>query len=168
MDKYNTFGPRFWAGMIDGLVFMPIGLIDDVMTPQSHGAFAFVAWSIVSYSSVWLYSVFLHARYGQTLGKMVTKIKVLDLSEDRVPSLRQALIRDIGYVALNTLTLVYVIYLIANGQYTQGAEVTALPGKILAWVGFGWFLLEITTMLTNEKRRAFHDYIAGTVVTRNA
>ena len=29
-----------------------------------------------------------------------------------------------------------------------------------------WFMLEIITMLLNEKRRALHDLIAGTVVVR--
>ena len=31
---------------------------------------------------------------------------------------------------------------------------------------FGWTLLEVLTMLTNAKRRAIHDFIAGTVVVR--
>lgn len=167
MNKYKTFGRRFWAGFLDSLVFVPMGFIDGVLTPQSHGAFVFVVWSIVSCTSVWLYSVLLHARYGQTLGKMATKIKVLDLSEDRIPSLKQAVIRDIGYIVVNTLTLVYVIYLIVEGQYVKGAETTSLPGKVLMWASLGWFFLEIVTMFTNAKRRAFHDYIAGTVVTRN-
>jgi len=29
-----------------------------------------------------------------------------------------------------------------------------------------WFLAEVLTMLTNKKRRALHDFIAGTVVAR--
>lgn len=29
-----------------------------------------------------------------------------------------------------------------------------------------WFVAEVLTMLTNEKRRALHDFIAGTVVVR--
>jgi uncharacterized RDD family membrane protein YckC len=29
-----------------------------------------------------------------------------------------------------------------------------------------WFLAEVITMLTNEKRRALHDFLAGTVVIR--
>jgi uncharacterized RDD family membrane protein YckC len=29
-----------------------------------------------------------------------------------------------------------------------------------------WFILEILTMFTNKKRRAFHDYLAGSVVVR--
>jgi uncharacterized RDD family membrane protein YckC len=31
-----------------------------------------------------------------------------------------------------------------------------------------WFLVEIITMLTNDKRRALHDFIAGTVVIRKS
>ena len=37
---------------------------------------------------------------------------------------------------------------------------------LLAIVPGLWFLAEVVTMLTNEKRRALHDYIAGTVVVR--
>jgi uncharacterized RDD family membrane protein YckC len=33
-----------------------------------------------------------------------------------------------------------------------------------AIIAFSWFLLELITMLTNKKRRAVHDYIAGSVV----
>lgn len=29
-----------------------------------------------------------------------------------------------------------------------------------------WYFLELVTMLTNRKRRALHDFIAGTVVVR--
>jgi uncharacterized RDD family membrane protein YckC len=37
----------------------------------------------------------------------------------------------------------------------------------LDWLATLWFLLEIATMLTNEKRRAVHDFIAGSVVIRD-
>lgn len=37
---------------------------------------------------------------------------------------------------------------------------TALPSL--------WFVAEVLTMLTNEKRRALHDFIAGTVVIKPA
>ena len=82
--------------------------------------------------------------------------------------LRQALIRDIGYIVLNMLSLSYLIYLVFAGHYSRGTAVTTLPGQILVWASFGWFLLEIISMGTNDKRRAFHDLIAGTVVVRNA
>ena len=168
MDRYHTFGPRFWAGVVDGFVFIPISLLDIVLAAPERNAAVIIGWSIISYSVCWLYSVLLHARYGQTLGKMATHVKVLDISEQRIPTLRQAFIRDIGYVVLNTLSLVYLIYLVAAGQYVRGAEALHIPGQILGWAALAWFLLEIISMATNPKRRAFHDFIAATVVVRNA
>lgn len=168
MTKYQTFWPRFWAGFVDGLVFMPISWLDGYLSSPERGSFILIVWAIISYTAYWLYSVLLHARYGQTLGKMAARVKVLDVSEERIPTLRQAFIRDIGYIALNTLSLVYLIYLVIAGRYVRDAEPTTLPGQILLWASLGWFLLEIISMATNAKRRAFHDYIAKTVVVRNA
>jgi uncharacterized RDD family membrane protein YckC len=115
---------------------------------------------------VWVYSVALHARYGQTLGKMASGVKVLDLSEQRLPSLGQAFMRDIGPVVLNSLALGWLIYLVSVGRYTSKDAADAGPSSILALAGAGWALLELGTMLASAKLRALHDYIAGTVVVR--
>lgn len=125
-----------------------------------------ICWSVVFYSSYWLYSVLLHARFGQTLGKMAAGVRVLNVSEERLPSLRQAFMRDVGYIVLNVTALIYVIYLILVSKYGNIADVATLPNQIIGWAGLGWFGLEVVTMLTNRKRRAFHDYIAGTVVIK--
>jgi len=168
MSKYQTFWPRFCAGVVDGFVFIPITLLDQVLSSPDLGPLILITWGVISYTVYWLYSVLLHARYGQTLGKMVMHVKVLDLSEERIPTLHQAFIRDIGYIVLNTLSLAYLIYLVIAGRYVTGVESddTTLPGRILVWASLGWFLLEVVSMATNNKRRAFHDYIAGTVVVR--
>lgn len=168
MEKYQTFWPRFFAGFIDALVFLPLSFADAFLSAPERPPVVITIWSGIVYSSYWLYSVLLHSRYGQTLGKMAMKIKVLDLSKERIPTFRQAFLRDIGYIVLNTLSLVYLVYLVLAGEYVAGAEISSLPGRILMWASLGWFLLEIITMATNEKRRALHDYIAGTVVIRNA
>jgi uncharacterized RDD family membrane protein YckC len=168
MERYQTFWPRFWAGFVDGLVFIPITILDAFLAAPERSAAVIIVWSTISYSVSWLYSVLLHARYGQTLGKMAAQVKVLDISEERIPTLRQAFIRDIGYIVLNTLSLIYLIYLVAAGQYVRGGKESNIPGQILGWAALGWFLLEIISMATNSKRRAFHDFIAKTVVVRDA
>ena len=99
---------------------------------------------------------------------MAMRVQVLDVGEARYPTLRQAFVRDVGYVILNSLSLVYFIYLVTAGLYVWGGKVSRLPGMILSWAGLGWFLLEVITMAMNKKRRASHDYIAGTVVVRRA
>lgn len=166
MEKYQTFWPRFWAGWIDGLVLVPLGFVGLYLTdPECAPATIIICGSIL-YSSYWLYSVILHSRYGKTLGKMAMRVQVLDVQEDRIPTFGQAFLRDIGYVVVDTLSLIYLIYLVLAGEYVSDVEAASLPDQIFMWSALGWFFLGIITMLTNERRRALHDFIAKTVVVR--
>ena len=83
--------------------------------------------------------------------------------------MRQAFLRDAGYIVINASSLVYFIYIVVAQKYVTGTEqVNSLPEMILTFASFGWFLLEVMTMLTNSKRRAIHDLIAKTVVLKVA
>jgi len=168
MDRYSTFGSRVWAGLLDGLVFLPMGFADSYLAAPERGPAIILLWGTGSYSAYWLYSVLMHARYGQTLGKMAFHVKVLDVAEKRIPTLRQAFLRDAGYIIPNLASLVYLFTLVLSGRYSLNAELGGAPGVILGLAGVAWFLLEVVTMATNRKRRALHDYIAGTVVVRDA
>ena len=168
MIRYNTFWPRFWGGLVDGILFLPMAFIDSRLLDPARPAAVILGWAAVSCSAFWLYSVCMHARYGQTLGKMATGVKVLDVSEDGTPSLRQAFLRDIGSVVISSLAYLYLVQLVVNGRYAEGAQVNETPGMILSIAALAWFALEILTMLTNPKRRALHDFIAGTVVIKDA
>ncbi len=167
VDRYSTFWPRFWAGFIDGLVFLPISLSDNYLSAPARGTIILIGWAVFSYPAYWIYSVVLHVRRGQTVGKKSQRVKVLDISEERIPSLSQALLRDIGSIVLSSCGLLYFLYLVLTQQYTTNANVS---GRwILIAIGSAnllWFFLEIVTMLMNPKRRALHDVIAGTVVVR--
>lgn len=168
VGRYDTIWPRIRAGYFDGFVLAPLAFADGFLSSPGRGALILIAWAAISYSAYWLYSVLLHARDGQTLGKRAAHVRVLDLSEERIPTLRQAFLRDSGYILLNGLALVYFVYLVLTRQYSEPTAVMALPARILTYAGLAWFLLEVTTALTNEKRRAVHDLIAGTVVVREA
>jgi uncharacterized RDD family membrane protein YckC len=148
------------------LVFVPLGLLERSLSISERGPAILIIWSVLSYSAYWLYSVCLHARYGQTIGKMITRVKVLDRSERRVPTIREAFLRDTGYILLSICSLVSFVYVVCTGRYVPGKETASLSEAVLAWAGCAWYLLEVITMLTNDKRRAVHDFIAGTVVVR--
>jgi uncharacterized RDD family membrane protein YckC len=166
-SRYATFSPRFWAGLIDGLVFLPVSLLDNYLSSPARASSVLIAWALFSYPAYWVYSVALHACRGQTVGKKFTNVKVMDVSEQRIPSLKQALLRDIGTIVSSTLALIYVMYLVVSHRYSEPFSTSShWPIFALGFANLGWFLLEITTMLTNSKRRAFHDLIAGTVVVR--
>jgi uncharacterized RDD family membrane protein YckC len=166
VSRYKTFWWRVLAGYIDGIVFAPIQIVDHYANFAGRSRPVLIAWMVFSFVAPWLYSVVMHACYGQTLGKMVARVKVLDVSEERLPSLEQAYLRDIGSLVLGVFAMAYLIHLVVLGVYDPNAEIEGIPGDIISWSFSGWFFLEIFTMWTNDKRRALHDYIAGTVVVR--
>ncbi|HEY4416361.1 MAG TPA: RDD family protein [Verrucomicrobiae bacterium] len=165
-QKYSTFWPRFGAGIVDGLVFIPVDWLGSFVYSHLTSVFILVPVYIINTSAFLVYSIWMHARYGQTLGKMVTKVIVLDASE-RPLSLRQAVLRDILDVVVLPIGLATNIPKIIYGvdTYSPTHQATTIEVVIL-YSTLGWFVIEILTMLTNRKRRALHDFIAGSVVIR--
>src|SRR5882724_2398788 len=169
-SRYSTFGPRFWTGFVDSCVLWPLGFVTSALLSLNvpRGVASLL---IIVNSLAWLvYTVVMHARYGQTVGKMATKVRVVDFRTEGKISWSQAWLREGIPMFLSLGFLGYEIFAvwtrrlapsdIANGLVADKAYwlLTALPGL--------WFIAEVLTMLTNEKRRALHDFIAGTVVVR--
>src|SRR5262245_46077463 len=91
--KFRTFWRRYWALVIDTLLLLPIAILlfaygSQVTAPAAQIVLHFIG----SFYGV-IYSVVLHSRYGQTIGKMAARIKVVDLAEGAI-GIRQAMWRD--------------------------------------------------------------------------
>jgi len=159
-NKYNTFWPRFLAGILDGLVLMAVfalptfgfaAVIDDLVLTWYY--------DLIFDLLVYVYYVIMHAKYGQTLGKMAMRVKVVRNSDEGAIGFRRAFMRDLVPIALILVTFVANIAVISfDLNYTKIDFVMNISTL--------WLLAEIITMLTNAKRRAVHDYMAGTVVIR--
>jgi len=170
--RYSTFGPRFWTGTIDACVLWPITLVtSSLLTLNIPRGLA--ALLVIVPSLAWIpYTVLMHARYGQTVGKMVTKVRVVDFRTEGKISFRQAWLREGLPLLLSLVLLGYEVAAILSGRLTFGdtasvqALVTSRPFWLLSALPALWFVAEVLTMLTNAKRRALHDFIAGTVVVR--
>lgn len=163
-DRYRTGGRRFVAGLIDGLVLLPIDWVARWVL-DSDQPFILVAIALlVRYESAWVYSVLMHGFRGQTVGKMLCGVKVLDLSEQPI-TIKQAFLRDSVVIAIDTISLVFGFY-----YFYLDVDINSRVFISLAWIltfaAFLWFIGEMLTLLTNEKRRAIHDFIAGTVVIK--
>jgi uncharacterized RDD family membrane protein YckC len=145
--RYSTFWDRVLAGLADGLVLMvPLGFIAYYSPPDSMVAF---------YVTVFLpyaYSIILHGMYGRTLGKRLLGLKVIDKSESREIGFRQAFIRE-------AVPLVSVALLLIGAGWGLKEEHVDPISTI-------WYLVEVFSTLSNPKRRAAHDFIAGTVVVK--
>lgn len=160
MDKYRTGFKRFIAAIVDGLLLtLPIivftanfGLKQELL----------LVISVINMLLPVVYSVFMHYKYGQTLGKMLVNVQVKDISEEGKLTLKQALLRDSVLIGLQVLGLITLFIL----SYSYSPTLQTLMDNIISNAVFMWTLLEIVSMLTNEKRRAIHDLIAQTVVVK--
>ena len=163
--KYSTFWPRLGAGFVDGLIFAPINALQFFVFAHSTSVTLRVLVFTLNSLSRTFYTVFMHGKFGQTLGKMALKVIVLDVSE-RPLSMWQAVLRDILNVVLMPVIVAINIPRIIQGVdiYRQHSATTI--EVILGFASLAWVLLEFVTMLTNNKRRALHDFIAGSVVIR--
>ena len=163
--KYKTFWPRFWAGVIDGFVLLPLSILDWWVFANITAKGVLVIWFVYFSLSGLIYSVLMHGNFGQTVGKMATGVKVLDLSESKL-SMFQALLRDSVAIAFGAILIAFYLPTVLKGVNPYEARGLSLWDWILGCTGSIWFLAELVTMITNKKRRAIHDFIARSVVIR--
>lgn len=160
MDKYHTGMPRFLAFMIDGFILevarVVIYSIIYLNLAQAVNIVAAIAYSIVHVA----YFVYMHGRFGQTFGKFIARVKLVDVSGCRI-TFNQAVMRDIVPCLLLPIGLWTNLYTIINLEHP-----TMFFYQLAYQLAFLWVVLEMVTMLFNEQRRAIHDFIAGTVVVR--
>ena len=152
-DKYKTFWPRFWAGFMDGIALMFISGVIYLLVPNAGFFKGFRAELLVGTPT--LYFTICHWRWGQTWGKKLNAIVVLDVSEKKLLSFPQSLSREIaGWLEMLNLMFPFI------------GRLFPLLSMFLTWLATLWFPLEVITMLSNKKRRALHDFLARSVVVR--
>jgi uncharacterized RDD family membrane protein YckC len=116
----------------------------------------------------YIYSIYFLGRFGQTAGKIIAKVKVVDNKSEGNISYNQAFMRDLIPIILVNLFVILTIILysgidIDNYQFSPlGNFLIKAPAYML----FLWSFTEIITMTFNNKKRALHDFIAETVVIR--
>src|SRR4051794_33640772 len=106
-EKYRTGLKRLWAAIVDWIVFLPLLLVAKWIYQTTTNTSILFAWEAFLAFAPLAYSVILHHKYGQTIGKWVATVKVLDVSEARLLTLRQALYRDSFYLLIAIAGLVY-------------------------------------------------------------
>lgn len=163
-EKYRTGLKRLWAAIVDGIVFLPFLLVEQWIYKTTSNISVLFAWATFVAFTPLIYSVVLHYKYGQTIGKWVATVKVLDISEKRKLTLRQAILRDSFYLLVVTVGFVYYVLLLTRTDDPQAilTDYSNFSDNPVFW----WTLIEIITMLTNSKRRAVHDFLAKSVVIR--
>jgi uncharacterized RDD family membrane protein YckC len=176
--SYAGFWSRMAAALLDILLFAPLGYITGCVMVFMIELSAPVAVVFFPLLVLW-YTVYLPKRYGGTPGKLIMGIKIV--KSDFLPvGWKEVFLRksvDILFGVLGVILMGvsdrYQRYDVVTGVLLEEADylhkreqfdMLFIGALILAAV---WMISEWAALLTNTRKRAIHDYIAGTVVIKS-
>ena len=156
MNKYRTAWPRVAAAIIDSLILAPVSfIIGAVFAFGGEGRLAVILYAVLTGFASVFYYIWMHGRYGQTLGKMAAKVKVVDEREGPI---------DFNHAIIRSLPQVIPAM---HGVAFAGADTGATPLGLLLGVLLGaFYLMDVLFFLCTDRHRALHDMIARTVVVK--
>ncbi|MDI4649224.1 RDD family protein [Cohnella hashimotonis] len=154
---YFGFWKRVLMRIIDfGIIFIPLGLLYRFAVYESVQMN-----SILPYILMWIvtsaYYVLTLSIFGGTPGKLILKAKVVDHSGNQL-SFYQSLLRSIFYI----LYAVTMIFAFSDANFKP---INAPFDVIAQLIGVVTILSDLI-VLFNRRKKALHDYIAGSVVIK--
>jgi len=175
--NYAGFWRRFGAYWVDFAIFLPLIGISYFCSEQSRlfQLYWFVPGLLIG---LWFH-VYLVVTYGGTPGKLVLKTRIA-MKDGTAVTVKAAILR---YAVLFILTLLSSVAMIiatlkmtdaeyfSSGYMVRSATLVALApswNRLVMILLQVWIWGEFITMMFNKKRRAVHDFIAGTVVIKTS
>jgi uncharacterized RDD family membrane protein YckC len=173
MNNYATFWQRFAAIWVDVFVLLPLVFLQVWLESISKAASIILV--IPMTAAYCTYTIYCHGRYGQTVGKHALGIRVVRTTGERI-GWREAWLRssvDVVFATLGVISSFVALAVITDSEYygvdwsQRATNLQAHEPSWLAWTFVAsqiWVWSEVVVMLFNKRRRALHDFIAGTVV----
>ncbi len=174
---YAGFWRRFGALWLDFIVLLPLtGLL---FWESAHYRLFYFYYFIPGTIFGLFYSVYLVRRYGGTPGKLLAGLRIRKPDGTQI-GYREAFLRYLPealLAAIMQVGLIYAYLAMTDSEYLS-LGLLELPRQLNAlapawyhpiYIAYQiWIWGEFVVMMTNRKRRALHDFIAGTVVIVNA
>ena len=175
--EYAGFWRRFGAYWIDVLVLLPVMALSYFLSGKSHLFYIYSLIPVALISAA--FHIYLIYRYGGTPGKLALDTRIAMRDGSRI-TLRAATVRYSVLCVLSfasSLGVALAALKLPDAQYVLlGFKERALTmrglapnwGPIVTILMNVWIWSEFLTMMLNKRRRAVHDYMAGTVVIKTA
>ena len=171
---YVGFWKRLGAYALDVAIFLPYGLA--VQNFIYSNKYALLGNFILTTIFGLVFWVYLVSRFGGSPGKLLMRIRIVKIDGGAV-SYREAILRYSVLFAISTASsaaLVLAFFRIPEVDYVAYSDSTNKAGFLQTYapswyqslqiVILVWVCAELIALLSNDKRRTLHDFMAGTVV----
>ncbi|MEL6867385.1 MAG: RDD family protein [Bacteroidota bacterium] len=173
---YAGFWVRFAANILDAIFLSPITFLFIYLASQGVLLYS-IGYILGFVFSLW-WGVYLVRHHGGSPGKLVMGLKIIRIDGMEV-GWQAAILRSIVGLVFSLWDLLCVLFILvflvdvahfselpfsAKQAYVQ----SFYPGlhEVITWISVIWAISELVVLLLNERKRALHDYIGGTVVIR--
>lgn len=166
--EFATFWQRVWASVLDGALFLPLGLL---------GIYNFTNWKsmplfLLLQLCTMLYKPLLEWKYGATFGKMAARIKVISVTGGAI-SLQQSFNRWILYFFSSFSSFLAGFFLFYKDDFYELTDFTKMA-ELLGTSGvpeiqqIASIAVSVSCLFVffDLRRQSLHDKIAKTYVVK--
>lgn len=170
---YAGFGPRLASILLDAIILMPIIWVILYLNSSSKEMFFYTIIPNMILN-LW-YNIYLPKKYGGTPGKLIMGMKILKLDGKDI-GWKESFLRHSIVLALTIFNIILMTDAILKANQEtyvnlswiqQSQYLTSLSPVLFTvylWLSNIWTWSELIVLLTNPRKRALHDYVAGTVI----
>jgi uncharacterized RDD family membrane protein YckC len=172
---YAGFWPRLGSALLDFVFTVPIIVLIQYLNGLGIDVYFYTCVPSLIFG-LWYY-IYLPKKYGGTPGKLVAGITIIRLDGAFI-GWEEAILRHIVLAALTLAGIVVMISALRQADeatfmsynwWQQSKYLMSLSPKsfhVYTWATNIWIYGEFIVLLTNKRKRAVHDFIAGTVIVR--
>lgn len=170
---YAGFGKRFCAGWVDFFVILPFSLLFIWLWGLDKNLAILI--TIPSSALFAMYHVYFNARYGGTLGKLALGIRISRPNGSKIgwtEAWKRSSV-DLVFAFITMIAEIWALTQVVGADYSAAPlmkRIELVQSNYPVWLSTVnmlstvWVWSEVVVLLFNERRRAIHDFIAGTVV----
>lgn len=172
---YAGFWTRLGSLLLDFIFILPVVFLIQYLNGLSRSIYFYTIIPNLLFA-LW-YNVYLPKKYGGTPGKLAVGITIIKLNGQPI-DWKEAILRHIVLLSLTVLGSVIIVVTIMEADeetYTRLGwlqrsqylmSLSPVFFKLYNWASNIWIYSEFIVLLTNRRKRAIHDFIAGTVIVR--
>jgi len=172
---YAGLWARFASFILDALIMLP--LIFFILFLNGLGKNIFFYTLIPNFLFGLWYQIYLPKKYGGTPGKLIAGMKIIKLNGESI-DWKEAVLRHSVLLLLTLFSVVMMTSCLISADETTFNSLGWLKRSqylmslspmfflVYTWVSNVWVYSEFIVLLTNKRKRAIHDYIAGTVIVK--